>query len=319
MSQLSNPPDLPSDRKTHLILGCGYVGERIARIWRSNGDRVLAVTRTSHRARELEKLGLEPIVWNWLDALEDHQPSSDTLGESSLSTVLIAVSHAAEAHTPGLEKLADALSENTRNRQARWIYLSTTGVFADPQSDTDLWVDESSAVGPTRPGSINALEAEQWLEHSGLEHVVLRPAGIYGPGRIPNIQPIRDGQPMQVDPESYLNLIHVEDLASIIQAVAQGPLRHRLYCVSDGMSVQRKDYYSFLAQSMRWPEPSYCDPVFRDPEIPHDPLKAVTSARRRNQGNKRVSNRRLMDDYSIQFRFPDYRSGLGSLLEEMAR
>jgi hypothetical protein len=26
-----------------------------------------------------------------------------------------------------------------------------------------------------------------------------------------------------------------------------------------------------------------------------------------------------MDDYSIQFRFPDYRSGLGSLLEEMAR
>ena len=309
MSQLSNPPDRPSDRKTHLILGCGYVGERIARIWRSNGDRVLAVTRTSHRAGELEKLGLEPIVWNWLEALEDHQPPSDTLGESSLSTVLIAVSHAAAAHTPGLEKLANALSENTRTGQARWIYLSTTGVFADPHSDTDLWVDESSSVGPTRPGSINALEAERWLEHSGLEHVVLRPAGIYGPGRIPNIQPIRDGQPMQVDPESYLNLIHVEDLASIIQAVAQGPLRHRLYCISDGSSVQRKDYYSFLAQSMRWPEPCYCAPAYCDP----------ASARRRNQGNKRVSNRRLMDDYSIQFRFPDYRSGLGSLLEEMAR
>jgi len=151
------------------------------------------------------------------------------------------------------------------------------------------------------------LEAEQWLEQSGLEHVILRPAGIYGPGRIPNIQPIRDGRAIQADPQSYLNLIHVDDLAEVIATVAQGTLRHRLYCVSDGNSVRRRDYYSFIAQCMNYPPPTYDDPA------------TDQGPRRRNQGNKRVSTLRLNSDYSIRFQFPDYRSGLVPLLQEFAR
>ena len=327
IASIPNPPDSHSDRQsrpTRLIVGCGYVGLRVASLWLSAGDRVLAVTRTAQKAAELEKLGIEPIVWDWLD--DSWLLQAQHSCPSELASVLVAVSHApmadippAQAHRLGLANLERWLSQASCSRPTRWVYLSTTGVFADPLGSQDLWVDESSPVGPSRPGSIAALEAERWLESSSIEHVVLRPAGIYGPERIPNVQPLREGQAMAVDPESYLNLIHVDDLATVIAAVSQGPCTGRLYCVSDGHSVQRRDYYAFIAQSMGWPAPSY---------VPGQELQGAqvqgaqaqgAVPRRRSQGNKRVSNRRLLEDHAIRFAYPDYRSGLSSLLAEMAR
>ena len=309
MSQVSNPTDRQSDRKTRIILGCGYVGMHVAKLWLGVGDRVLALTRSVERARELEKLGIEPIVWDWLDPNVADKSRLDVQGPfvGPVSTILIAVSHASASHAQALAQLSKYPFANSDSSTPRWIYLSTTGVFADPMPDSPLWVDESSPVAPKRPGSVNALEAEQWLEHSGIEHVVLRPAGIYGPSRIPNLQPLRDGESMAVDPESYLNLIHVEDLALAIAAVAQGPVKHPLYCVCDGHSVQRKEYYTFIAQSLDLPKPVFSEYSTQD------------NMRKRSQGNKRVSNKRLLADYSLELRFPDYRSGLSSLVEEMLR
>ena len=327
IASISNPPDSHSDRQsrpTRLIVGCGYVGLRVASLWLSAGDRVLAVTRSGQKAAELAKLGIEPIVWDWLD--DSWLLQAQHSCPSELASVLVAVSHApmadvppAQAHRLGLSHLDRWLSEAPGSRATRWVYLSTTGVFADPLGSQDLWVDEQSPVGPSRPGSITALEAERWLESSSIEHVVLRPAGIYGPQRIPNVQPLREGQAMAVDPESYLNLIHVDDLATVIAAVSQGPCAGRLYCVSDGHSVQRRDYYAFIAQSMGWPAPSYVPgQELQGAQVQRAQVQGAVP-RRRSQGNKRVSNRRLLEDHAIRFAYPDYRSGLSSLLAEMAR
>ncbi|MCY3004687.1 MAG: SDR family oxidoreductase [Planctomycetota bacterium] len=324
----TNPPVSDSDRPTRLIVGCGYVGLRVASLWLAAGDRVLAVTRSSQKAAELAKLGIEPIVWDWLDESWLSQPENS--GPSQLDSVLVAVSHApmpgtppAQSHRLGLTHLERFLSKSQTARATRWVYLSTTGVFADPQGSPEPWVDESSPVGPSRPGSIAALEAERWLESSAIEHVILRPAGIYGPKRIPNVQPLREGQAMAVDPDSYLNLIHVDDLATVIAVVSQGSLSGRLYCVSDGHSVQRRDYYAFISQSMGWPPPNYvpCEGLLstqlESSQLQPSQLQSSVP-RRRSQGNKRVSNRRLVEEHSIRFAFPDYRSGLSSLFAEMA-
>jgi nucleoside-diphosphate-sugar epimerase len=285
----------------------------VAKLWLGSGDRVVALTRSIQRAGELEKIGIEPVVCDWLDPRVENTDLLDIRlpiqlpSVGTISTILFAVSHASASHAQGLAQLSKSLFANHGSSKPRWIYLSTTGVLADPLPDSPLWVDETSAVAPKRPGSVNALEAEQWLESSLLEHVVLRPAGIYGPGRIPNLQPLRHGEAMAVDPESYLNLIHVEDLAVAIATVAQGPIKQRLYCVSDGKSVKRKEYYDFIAQCLNIPKPVFSENY------------TLENARKRSQGNKRVSNKRLLADHSLELRFPDYRSGLSSLVEEMLR
>src|SRR5437899_2973039 len=67
---------------THLILGCGYLGQRVAALWRQRGERVYATTRRPpgaallrglHAARGPERVetlraqGLEPVVCEVLD------------------------------------------------------------------------------------------------------------------------------------------------------------------------------------------------------------------------------------------------------------
>lgn len=288
--------------KTRLIVGCGYVGERVADRWKKQGDRVLAVTRSAVRASSFERRGWEPFIWDWLDP-RSHLP--DTL--PNLDTLLVAVSHApvqgvpAEStHRMGLDRLRSSVAENARD--ARWIYLSTTGVFAALQDGS--WVDESSPVGPTRPGSIAALAGEKWMEqHITLAHrVVLRPAGIYGPQRIPRWEAIRDRTPLRVDPESYLNLIHVDDLASVIDVVANALETGSLYCVSDGRSPTRREYYETISQWMGLPSPIF---------------DADAERQSRSEGNKRVNPAKLLREMPIQFNYPSYREGLQSLLTEL--
>lgn len=288
--------------KTRLIVGCGYVGERIAHRWKNRGDRVLAVTRSEARAKDFASRGWEPLVWDWLDR-------SSRLPESlpRFDSILIAVSHAPvegtppeSTHTVGIDRLWSALADGSPD--ARWIYLSTTGVFA-PVVDGS-WVDERSPVGPTRPGSIAALAGERWLENrmTSVQRVVLRPSGIYGPGRVPRWESIRDRIPLRVDPDSYLNLIHVDDLVTAIEAVADSSHASALYCVSDGRSPTRRDYYQTISEWMNWPEPVF------------DPHAQRQS---RSEGNKRVSPKKLLDELSIQFAYPSYREGLQPLLSEL--
>ena len=50
-----------------LIVGCGYLGRRVAARWRRQGHRVYATTRTFARADELRTLGLEPLICDVLD------------------------------------------------------------------------------------------------------------------------------------------------------------------------------------------------------------------------------------------------------------
>ncbi len=304
---------------SRLIVGCGYVGSRVASKWLKNGDSVFAITRSNDRVAYLSQLGIKPIVWDWLiDPLPILPETLQNLGHriNAFATILIAVSHASqpgipheETHTRGLGKLDGLLKSEgwgqTVDHETKWIYLSTTGVFG--AATPGDWVDEESKVSPERAGSIAAWAGEQWIaSHIPVDQrISLRPVGIYGPGRVPRWQSIRDQVPLQVDPESYLNLIHVEDLATTIVKVSNTSMNSSLYCISDGEPVRRRDYYDFIAKLGSWPPP-----VFEavKPKEPGD-------ASLRSDGNKRVRNHRLQTELGMEWEFPSYREGLTDLLK----
>lgn len=314
-----------------LVVGCGYVGERVAIRWRNRGDCVLVVTRSEQKASQFASMGLNPLVWDWRSSEDPVPRFLDTLGKMGLTqaaigerlaTILISVSHAVAPgvspemnHVLGLQHLSAGLRE--LGSIGRWIYLSTTGVFAESSSGMDC--DETSEVAPKRPGSIAAYAGEQWMSGSGLEHVILRPCGIYGPDRVPNLTALQRGEVLEIDPDSTLNLIHVEDLVQVIDAVALGPLKRSLYCVCDGKSPTRGEYYRWIARRMGWPEPRFIVP--RSPELNSSGSIAAggeaageerigSFPRRRSQGNKRVRVDRLLADYGISFLYPSYQDGL---------
>lgn len=310
-----------------LIVGCGYVGMEAARKWLDRGDRVIAITRSEDRAEEFRHSGIIPLVWNWLTPPDETVQLRwrEIVSDSPVDTILVAVSHAPvagippeETHVRGMEQLREILSSvetqdafGTSDALAskdppRWIYLSTTGVMAGV-ADGSV-VSEETPVSPQRPGSIAAAAGEVWIaEHlPDGSFTVLRPAGIYGPGRFPNWQAIRDSAPIAVAPDSYLNLIHVHDLAQVIVYFADQPSRYPLYCVSDNQPPARRDYYQYIADLG-----GFQAPRFVDQDLASDKNSAIKLAKPpRSSDNKRVCADRLHAELPFRFQHENYRSGL---------
>jgi nucleoside-diphosphate-sugar epimerase len=185
----------------------------------------------------------------------------------------------------------------------RFIYISSTGVYGQSHGD---WVDETSDCHPAREGGRACLQAEQLLQQHplGAASVILRMAGIYGPGRIPRRERLQAGLPIAAPADGFLNLIHVDDGAQAVLAAEQRAESPGMYCVSDGNPVVRGQYYQELARLLGAARPRF------EPPSPDAPVT------RRAGSSKRVSNRRLVEQLGVRLRYPSYREGLAAILAE---
>jgi len=110
----------------------------------------------------------------------------------------------------------------------RLVVLGSTSAYdvSDSREYPPPWIDETAPVDLTKP----RVQGEEFLRTT-CGAIVLRVAGIYGPGRNP-IDWIRDGR---VSPSRrYVNLIHVEDLAAICLTALEQGRPGEAYNVSDG-------------------------------------------------------------------------------------
>ena len=278
-----------------LVVGCGYLGQRVARFWRDSGDTVHVVTRSSRQANQWKDQGFLPIVQDIT-----HPQGVDAWPEAE--TVLFAVGYDRssgktidDVYVNGLRNVLETLPV-----PQRMIYISTTGVYG--QTDGQ-WVDEQSECVPTRAGGIACLRAEQLIENSPFAPaaVVLRLAGIYGDGRVPRKNEILAGKPIPAS-SGFLNLIHVEDAARIIVEIERCRSASHRYIVSDNQPVLRTDYYAEVARILNAPRPQFDTP---DPQSPAG-LRATT--------DKRVSARKLIGELKYRFLYPSFREGLRQIL-----
>ncbi|MGH7139112.1 MAG: NAD-dependent epimerase/dehydratase family protein, partial [Pirellulales bacterium] len=203
-----------------------------------------------------------------------------------------------EPHVVGLRNVLAALAPTLR----RFIYISSTGVYGDFHS---AWVDEESLCHPLRGSGKACLNAEELLAaHAyGRRAVMLRLAGLYGPGRIPRKDVLLAGEPIDAPQHGYLNLIHVEDAVEAVLAadIVEAPLPRR-YLISDGSPVVRDEYYAELARLI-----GAGPPRFRLPD-------RQTPASARAVADKRISNSRMLAELKITLHYPTYREGLKAIV-----
>jgi len=281
-----------------LILGCGYLGSRVAQAWLASGWEVLALTRTSQRAEELAAVGIRPIIG-------DVTGSLDLRDCEDIDTILFAVGfdraagkQIRDVYVEGLRRTLDELPMPPR----RIIYISSTGVFA--QNDGE-WVNELSPCEPVREGGKACLAGEELLrEHAvGRRAIILRLAGIYGPDRLPKLQDVVAGKPIAATANGYLNLIHVDDAVQIILAVEDQLSPPELLLVSDGHPVLRGDFYRELARLTNSPEPRFDDP------------SADSSTADRTSTDKRIDSTLLRERLRFTYRFASYVEGLADVVK----
>ena len=290
-----------------LIVGCGYLGSRVAQLWKNHGDQVTVVTRSTEHAQKFAQQGLSAV-----QADVTNQASLQALASfESINTVLFAVGYdrntsntISEVYAEGFKNVLEALPTSVTSV----IYISTTGVYGPADGE---WVDEATPPNPQRAGGKASLAAEQHLSNHplGKRSAILRLGGIYGPDRIPYQAKLLAGESIAAPSKGWLNLIHVDDAARIVLAVeqwleSQTQVNHpQIFCVTDGQPVVRANYYREVARLIDAPEPSFSEP---DPSTP---------AAARARSDKRVSNDRLTSTIQQPFVFPNYQAGLAAILK----
>jgi len=127
----------------------------------------------------------------------------------------------------------------------RMVVLGSTSAYKVSDHSTEYpppWIDESAPLDQTKL----RVQGEEYLrEHHGA--IVLRVAGIYGPGRNP-LDWVKRGR---VSPSrKYVNLIHAEDLAAICLLALEKGNPGEAYNVSDGTARTWNEIYATAQQ--RW-------------------------------------------------------------------
>ena len=192
-----------------------------------------------------------------------------------------------------------ALLKQQHAQPKRVIFVSSTSVY--PQHDGS-WVDETTVAEPTAFAGRKMLEAETKLQDCEYPHTVVRFSGIYGPGRTRLINQAKGGSHCDPEPDLWTNRIHRDDCIGVLEFIIEqdmaGKPLDELYIGTDSSPTTLFEILEWLKERIGDVEPD------------HD----VPEASRR--GNKRLSNKRLLDA-GYRFKYEQYQQGYDEILTEM--
>ncbi len=257
---------------TTLIVGCGYLGRRVAPRLAAQGERVLGTSRSESGAEALRALDIEPVR---LDVAADIPPGA----VPAVDRVLYCIGYDRSAGVPlrtvyvdGLARFLAALPGSPH-----LVYASSTGVYG---GSGGAWIDESTPAEPPTESGRACLDAEGLvLRHAaerGTTATILRLAGLYGPGRIIRRDPLRRGDPIGGDPAKFVNLVHIDDAADAAVAALRTPGLAGVFNIVDDRPVSRLELYTLAARLLGAPEPTF---VPLPPGAPDEADKRVRGAR----------------------------------------
>jgi nucleoside-diphosphate-sugar epimerase len=180
----------------------------------------------------------------------------------------------------------------------KFVYTGSTSVYG--QTDASP-VKESSPTEPFAETARVLVETEKVLldafQQSRFPAIILRVAGIYGPGRGHLFkQFMKNEARMEGNGARYLNMIHRDDLIGCILAALKSGRPGEIYNAVDDEPVSQKNFFEWLAATLgKYPPPS----------LPENPAED----RKRGVTNKKVSNRKLKMELGCPFKYPNFRKG----------
>lgn len=284
-----------------LIIGCGDVGRKVAATAR--GAQAYCIVRSQQSAGDLLENGVHAMAVD----LDHVAPSLD--GDWDQPDIFYFAPPPPTGRTdPRMRRFLDALPQGKRHRI---VYISTTGVYGDCHGE---WVDESRAANPQVDRAHRRWDAEQrlreWHDAGRGEIVILRVAGIYGPGKLP-VERLKKQVPMVGEDEApWTNRIHIDDLVSVCGAAMARGKDGAVYNVSDGHPGNMRDYFDRVADLYG---------------LPHAPLLTLDEAQATLSAgllsylgeSRRLDNTRMLDELGVTLRYPTLQLGLAACATEL--
>lgn len=237
------------------ILGCGWLGQSLAKALIAAGYEVKGSTTTDAKLDVLREAGIVP----FLISLGEDGPVGDTasfLKGSDMLIIDIPPKLRGDINESYSGKIRNLIPHIENSNIQKVLFVSSTSVYADDNSV----VTENTVPQPDTESGKQVLEAESLLrENRNLETTVLRFGGLIGGDR----HPIKHmaGKKGLANPDAPVNLIRRDDCIGLIKAIIEKGAWGQIF---NGVSPQhptRKEYYTKTAVEMGLTVPEFEEPV----------------------------------------------------------
>jgi nucleoside-diphosphate-sugar epimerase len=283
-----------------MIIGCGNIGKRLAKKLLAQKIDVTGIVSSEASRSECQQKNIPCEILD-LDNLQHHV---DLTGHRII--YLAPPPRSGKKDT----RIEHFLNASKQHPPEKFVLISTTGVYGDCQG---AWIDEATPLNPTADRAHRRSDAEQQVQRYCDLHriplVILRVAGIYGPGKLP-VERIKSGQPIVNEEDSpFTNRIHADDLVAICEKALMNLNIAGIYNVTDGHPGTMYEYFNAVAAALDLPAP---------PAIPLEQAKHQLSEGMLSYmaESRRISNDRLLNDFEIELSYPTLKQGLQQCVEE---
>jgi len=287
-----------------MIIGCGDIGVRVARILQASGSKITGLARSVEAAERLRGFNIVPVMGNLDDA-----GSLAKLSSKGKLVFYLAPPPGGGPVDGRMRKFCEAVDNDQAPEKI--VYMSTSGVYGDCQGDR---VTEATPVNPQTSRAQRRVDAEtvllKWGRTCGVPVIILRVTGIYGPGRLP-LARLRQGHPVLSETESPpTNRIHADDLAAVCVAAAEKAADGDIYNVSDGQSGTMTGYFNTIADLLELPRPQ---------QVSMEEAKQVMNPMMLSylQETRRMDNRKMIEQLGVVLQYPDLETGLKNVVAQL--
>lgn len=219
---------------TVLLAGCGDVGTALGLRLAERGVRAVGVRRRADALPE----PVEPVSLDLTEPGEAVLPAADAVVVTLTADGRDATAYE-RTYLGALRGLHLALPSDAAPRV---VLVSSTGVLSGTDGEV---VTEATPPDPQRATAHVLLAAEELAADLFPDLVIVRPAGIYGPGRTSLVERVRTATP--VTHRRVTNRIHRDDLVTVLSTVLDAPEPPRLLHAVDHDAAQLGDVVTHLA------------------------------------------------------------------------
>jgi len=284
-----------------LIVGCGDVGQRAARLLVPR-VRVLALSRDGSAAAlgALRARGIQPLVGDLDDAARLRR-----LAGIATQVLHLAPPPGEGEGDPRTRALVRALARRTP--PLALVYCSTSGVYGDCGG---AHIDETRGLRPATARARRRVAAEGHVRAfgraTGVRTSVLRIPGIYAADReggTPRARLLRGTPVLAPQDDVYTNHIHADDLARACVLALWRGAPQRVYHASDDSALKMGDYFDLAADLYGLPRPPRVRRADAAQHLPATLLSFMGESRR-------LDNTRLKRELRLRLRHATPASGL---------
>lgn len=282
-----------------VIIGCGYVGTRLAKAALAEGRRVRVCSRSTGRLQPLTALGAEV---KFLDASTPRQFATALAG---LQGATIVYSIPPITALPPGHAIRAALQGAYGAGASCFIYFSSCGLYGK-EPDDETWVDEDTPLAPDA-AMANVRSDEQEIERCSFERlriVMLRLAPVYGPGRGVRDRMKKGQYKILEEGQHATSRIHVDDVVRVVFAAEEHAPNKSVFLVADDEPTTQGEYARWLSARLGLEMP------------PSRPIIEAGSSRVAHR-NRKIRNAKMKEVLHVTLKYPSYREGEAAIEAEL--